>query len=232
MAQARVLADLAGEALDLERRRVGVGEQLGGGDRELELAGRQVRVDGLLGARGRPCPAALSTSSARSLWASSKASPRGVRVEDELDEPGAVAQVDEDQAAVVAAAVHPAGDAGLGVDPVAEHLAAPGVAVGVRRAAPAARSSRSAPSPLELVEQLGRRRSARCSPLSMSRSCADAVVRRGSATRRAPIRSACLSWPLSAAAGEVDLGREPGAAQLARPARSAARSLLARRRRR
>ena len=37
-----------------------------------------------------------------------------LRVEDELDEAGAVAQVDEDQPAVVAAAVHPAGDTGGG----------------------------------------------------------------------------------------------------------------------
>ena len=43
-------------------------------------------------------------------------------MEDELDDAGAVAQVDEDQAAVVAAAVDPAGDPRLGVDPVGEHL--------------------------------------------------------------------------------------------------------------
>ena len=55
--------------------------------------------------------------------------PRLVGVEDELDEPGAVAQVDEHEPAVVAAAVHPARDPGVGVDPVAEHLAAPGVAI-------------------------------------------------------------------------------------------------------
>ena len=35
---------------------------------------------------------------------------RGLGMEHELHDPGAVAQVDEDQAAVVAAAVHPAGD--------------------------------------------------------------------------------------------------------------------------
>ena len=39
-------------------------------------------------------------------------------MEDELDDAGAVAQVDEDQAAVVAAAVDPAGDPHLGVDAV------------------------------------------------------------------------------------------------------------------
>ena len=55
--------------------------------------------------------------------------PRLVRVEHELHQPGAVAEVDEDQAAVVAAAMHPAGDADLGVDAVRQHLAAPRVAV-------------------------------------------------------------------------------------------------------
>ena len=63
-----------------------------------------------------------------------------VGVEDELDQPGAVAQVDEDEPAVVAAAVDPAGDPDVGVDPVGEHLPAPGVAVLVRaqrREAPA-----------------------------------------------------------------------------------------------
>ena len=54
---------------------------------------------------------------------------RLVGVEDELDEPGAVAQVDEDEPAVVAAAVDPAGDPDLGADAVGQHLAAPGVAV-------------------------------------------------------------------------------------------------------
>ena len=57
--------------------------------------------------------------------------PRLVGVEDELHQPGAVAEVDEDEPAVVAAAVDPAGDPHLGADPVWQHLAAPGVSVGV-----------------------------------------------------------------------------------------------------
>ena len=53
----------------------------------------------------------MITSSARSLWPSVERLGVGlVGIEDELDEPGPVAQVDEDQAAVVAAAVHPAGE--------------------------------------------------------------------------------------------------------------------------
>ena len=43
---------------------------------------------------------------------------RLVGVEDELNEPGAVPEIDEDEAAVVAAAVDPARDADLGVDPI------------------------------------------------------------------------------------------------------------------
>ena len=57
---------------------------------------------------------------------------RLVGVEDQLDQSGAVAQVDEDESAVVAAAVHPAGDPHLRVDAVGQRLAAPGVSVLVR----------------------------------------------------------------------------------------------------
>src|SRR4051812_27528987 len=53
-------------------------------------------------------------------------------MEDELEDAGAVAQVDEDQPAVVAAPVHPAGHPGLVANAVAEHLATPGVAEAVR----------------------------------------------------------------------------------------------------
>ena len=149
VAQPHLLADLAGEALDLERaasRRARAASA--SRDAELELAGRQLGVDGLGLAARRPAPATVSTSSARSRCASSNASPAVVRMEDELDEPGAVAQVDEHEAAVVAAAVDPAGEPGVGVDPVAEHLAAPGVAVGVRAQCRAGRRSsrRSLPS--------------------------------------------------------------------------------------
>ena len=55
-----------------------------------------------------------------------------VGVEDELHQSRPVAQVDEDEPSVVSAAMHPARDPHLGADPVRQHLAAPGVAVGVR----------------------------------------------------------------------------------------------------
>ena len=47
MAQPRLLAHLTRERLDLERRRVGVGEQGRLGDANLELPGWQLAVDGL-----------------------------------------------------------------------------------------------------------------------------------------------------------------------------------------
>src|SRR5262249_24316463 len=56
---------------------------------------------------------------------------RVLRVKDQLQEPAAVAQVDEDQPAMVAAAVHPAGDADAIADARGPELAGPGVAVGV-----------------------------------------------------------------------------------------------------
>ena len=171
VAQAGVLADLAGEALDLEGRRLGVGEQLGGGDLELELAGRQLGVDRLLGAPHDRAGGAEHVLGAQ-LVGELEGLARGVRVEDELDQAGAVAQVDEDQAAVVAAAVDPAGDPRLGVDPVAEHLAAPGVAVGVRPCGDGQRRSSllRSDAPSEQLGDLDQLAPARRS--RMSRSCA------------------------------------------------------------
>ena len=55
VAQARVLPDLAGEALDLEGRRLGVGEQLGVAHLQLDLAGRQLGVDRLRRSAARRC---------------------------------------------------------------------------------------------------------------------------------------------------------------------------------
>ena len=50
VAQAKLLPDLARIALDLERRRLGVGEQLGRPRADLELPGRKLWIDRLLGA--------------------------------------------------------------------------------------------------------------------------------------------------------------------------------------
>jgi len=48
VAQPRVLPHLAGEALDLEGRRLRAGQQLGAGDQQLDLAGRELGVDRLV----------------------------------------------------------------------------------------------------------------------------------------------------------------------------------------
>ena len=118
-------------------------------------------------------------------------------MEDELDDAGAVAQVDEDQAAVVAAAVDPAGDPGLGVDPVGEHLAAPGVAVAVRAQSAGASLTLSSG---QLLDRPCRGRPARCSPLSMSRSCAEpSASRMSDAAGADPV--GVLELALEAAAG-------------------------------
>jgi hypothetical protein len=53
-------------------------------------------------------------------------------VEDDLEDPGAIAEIDEDQAAVVAATMDPASDAHFRADVALPQLAAPAVAVPVR----------------------------------------------------------------------------------------------------
>ena len=119
--------------------------------RDLDLAGRQVRVDVALlaahdGADGRD-----DVLGAQALGERERRAAR-VRVEDELDEPGAVAQVDEDQPAVVAAAVDPAGDATSSPVRPASSDPAPGVAVGVG----ARRAHQSVPPAQHLRDHRGR----------------------------------------------------------------------------
>src|SRR5262249_52766786 len=130
VAEAHLLAHLSREGLDLERRRVRVREELGVGDPDLHLAGRQLLVDRLGRALDDGSPGAQDILRAE-LVAELEGVARLVRVEDELDEPGPVAEVDEDEAAVVAATVDPAGHAQLRVHPVGQHLPAPGVAVAI-----------------------------------------------------------------------------------------------------
>ena len=134
-------------------------------------------------------------------------------MKDELDQPGAVPQVDEDQAAVVAAPVHPARDAGLGVDAVVEDPAAPGVAVGVRRAVPAAQliavRSDASSEQFDDLDQLVRPRR---------------VLRGDTGQRQRPVRQAqdvlrahtarVFQLALDTAAGQVDLSRDADPPQL------------------
>src|SRR6476646_6140314 len=113
----------------------------------------------------------------------------GLGGEGELDDTGAVAAVAEDQPAVVAPAVHPAGDAHGRVDVAGAQLAGPGVAVGV-----GARGPHSALPPLMWCITVSAS-TFFCSPLSMSLREVPSSPR--IATKRAPARSACLSWPFS-----------------------------------
>ena len=130
------------------------------------------------------------------------APPRPRRVEHQLQEPGAVAQVDEDHAAVVAAAVHPAGHA----DALADGVGGAGAGVGAvaRRADHARSATTRSPSG-----------TSRCSPLSMSRTVATpSSCSRGPTitARRAPEGRGVPHHALQAAAAQVAL-----AAQARRP---------------
>jgi hypothetical protein len=128
VAQARVLAD--GRVLvDRERRRLRIREQLEVAYIELDLAGGHVRVDVLLLARDDRAEGADDVLGAQLLGLCV-----GVvlGMEDELDQAAAIAQVDEDQPAVVAPAVHPPGHAQLLSDVLLAHVAGPDGAVAVR----------------------------------------------------------------------------------------------------
>ena len=137
---------------------------------------------------------------------------RGLGVEHELHESRAVAQVDEDQPAVVAAAVHPAGDARLRCRP-ARRSARRTTCRGSGSVAVACFTTAGSRAGSSGSRRRPTARAARRTPCSCS---ATSLRPPTIATYRAPIRSACLSWPLQRAPGELQLRREPGAARLAR----------------
>ena len=80
------------------------------------------------GERATTSPRAASTYSGRTCSASACASATRDGSNDELDDAAAVAQVDEDEVAVVAAARDPAGEADLAADVGGAQLAGIGVA--------------------------------------------------------------------------------------------------------
>ncbi len=138
VAQAQQLVDVLA-VVDRERRGRRLGQALGGRDRQLDLARGDLRVDRALVAADD-----LAGDGDHVLGAQRAGQRvglgRGLRMEDELQDAGAVAQVDEDQPAEVAAARHPARDADGLPRPLRVQLAGPRVAVAVR-----ARRSHSAP---------------------------------------------------------------------------------------
>ena len=130
----------------------------------------------------------------------------GLGVEDELHEPGAVAQVDEDQPAVVAAAVDPAGDARR------SRRRARRRARRTRRRGSRSRAAASQRRPRDVVHdrvELHRLLLSRLHVLERT-----SRRRRGSQRSGRPRRSACLSWPLS---------ERPPSSSLRRVARRGAR---------
>ena len=95
--------------VELERQRRRAREDAQRVDLDLDLAGRQVRVDRLGRARD-DLALGLQDELVADLVRDRGRLGRALRVDDELQLPGVVAQVDEDEAAVVAARVGPAGD--------------------------------------------------------------------------------------------------------------------------
>jgi len=131
MFQPGLFTDLAVKAFDLEGRGLGLGQHLNLFDPHLELPGRQFRVDRLIRAGHHftgDADHVFGTQGVTELVRS----PGLIRVEDELDQAGPVAQVDEDQATVVTTAVDPAGKAHLASDLVPQDLATPGISIRIR----------------------------------------------------------------------------------------------------
>ena len=105
--EAELLIDV-GILIDVERRRLGGVEQLGRLGAHLDLASDQV---GVLGAGAAALNAAVHPQHILATRIARDGVGRGLlRVEDGLHEAAAVAQVDKDQSAVIAATMHPAGE--------------------------------------------------------------------------------------------------------------------------
>ena len=162
--------------VDLERERLAARDDLEHVDLELDLAGRQIRIDRV----GRAADElALGTKHelVADLVRDRGRLGRALGVDDELDDARVVAQVDEDEAAVVAAARRPAGQGQPFAHTVGARLAAHEVAPLVHSAfSNASRGTTSSSVP------------ARRSSASPSRTIT--VV-------AAPSRPAWVSWPLS-----------------------------------
>src|SRR5438270_13417801 len=127
MTQPQVLVDRV-TIVEWKWRGVGVGKQLELGHRKLDLAGDDVRIDVLR------VPASDISGGADHVLGAQPMSGAvrvggGVGVKYELDDARAIAQIDEDQAAVIAATVHPAGNTRMGPRALRSQLAAPGIAV-------------------------------------------------------------------------------------------------------
>ncbi len=127
-AQVEIAVAKAGRLLDslvveLEGQRFRAGDDLELVHLDLDLARRDVRVHGLRRAAGDFSPRVhdeLGTDVVRDLCSVGRA----LGVDDELDDAGVIAEVDEDQSAVVAAPRDPPGDRDRLSDPLRADLAA------------------------------------------------------------------------------------------------------------
>ena len=106
VAQAHLFAD---RLVELERQRIGAIEQLQLRGHDLDAAGGQIGVDGAGRPRAHACRCTRTTNSCRSFSAVANIAWL-IRMEHDLHQALAVAQVDEDHAAVIAPPMHPAGD--------------------------------------------------------------------------------------------------------------------------
>ena len=140
--QAQRLVDLAAlRGLDLEGRRLRLVQHLELGDADLDLAGRQLRVHRLGATRDDGAARREDELGADRLGQRVRRRGRG-RIDDELHDAAAVAQVDEDQLAVVAPVRDPAGELDLATDVVAAQLA--GIAVAQAHASASSAAARGA----------------------------------------------------------------------------------------
>ena len=125
VAEAQRLVDVL--LVELERERRGARDDLERVDLELDLAGRQLRVDRLRRA-GDDLALGAEDELVPELVRHGVRLGRALGVDHELADPGAVAQVDEDEPAVVAPRVDPAGERQALADVLGPHLAAAEVA--------------------------------------------------------------------------------------------------------
>src|SRR5262249_14825139 len=113
---------LAGGLVELERQRIRTVEDRKIAGYDLDLARGPVCLCGALRARAPAAPESLTELVADPLAGGEPA--RGIRLAHHLHQALAIAQVDEDHAAVVAAPVHPAGHGDLPADQAGGHLSA------------------------------------------------------------------------------------------------------------
>ena len=163
--------------VELKRQRGRPREDADGVDLDLDRTGRQVRVD-RLGSTCDDLALRLQDKLVPHLACGARCVGSALWIDDELDLARVIAQVDEDEAAVIATRVGPPGDGHPPADVLGPQLAAVEVTPAhgpVRVATTSLRETTRSLSPV--------RRSVASSPRTIT------IV-------RAPVRPACVIWPL------------------------------------